>query len=328
MALKSSQDVIKMEDVRTRFETLHMSNCNLQAVEALQKQREEKKRRLADEAAPDEDVVEFERAFAEQIRDIQGALEALERGSEVSVICEGLKQKLLECSEGLSSRAHFLHPYVIKQAQTSIQTTQDLIVKRQQDLAPRKKFAFSKVQMATKKTTAAVQAASCDMVLEGVQGRTGERIVVSPSELSESNCFQLKDCTHCEIILPGKLKALHILRLQDCKVYVGAVAGATHITECNDCSVSVAAHQLRIHTSHNCQFYVFTATGPIVESVSQAGFAPYNFAYAGVSSQLEDAGLTENRWFDVQDFKWLKQEKSPNWYEVAEADRVQYSFQA
>jgi hypothetical protein len=47
-----------------------------------------------------------------------------------------------------------------------------------------------------------------------------------------------------------------------------------------------------------------------------------------LSSHLEEAGLTENRWFGMQDFKWLKQEKSPNWYEVAEADRVQYSFQA
>jgi hypothetical protein len=87
-----------MENVRTWLETLHMSNCKLQSVEALQRTRQEKERRLADEAAPNEDVVEFERAFAEQIRDIQGSLEALERGSEVSMICEGLKQKLLECS--------------------------------------------------------------------------------------------------------------------------------------------------------------------------------------------------------------------------------------
>mmetsp|Transcript_1182 Transcript_1182/g.2878 ORF Transcript_1182/g.2878 Transcript_1182/m.2878 type:complete len:315 (+) Transcript_1182:12-956(+) len=311
-----------MDDVKTRFETLHMSN-----LEALQRQREQKKRRREDEAAPEEDVEEFERCFAEQIREIQLTLEALERGPEASQICEGLKEKLLECSEALSLRAHFLHPYVIKQSQTSIQTTQDLIAKRQQDLAPRKKFAFSKVQKATKKVdTLAVEEPRVQMTLEGVQGRVNETIVVSAAELSESNCFQLKDCQKCEIILPSKLKALHILRLTACKVYVGVVEGAAHITDCVDSSISVAAHQLRIHTSHNCQFYVFTGTGPIVESVSNAGFAPYNFTYDGAEAHLAEAGLVDNKWDDVQDFKWLKKEKSPNWSVIQEAERTSKTF--
>lgn len=216
---------------------------------------------------------------------------------------------------------------MIKQAQTAIQTTHDLIAKRQADLAPRKKFAFSKVQKATKKQAVVVEEPKAQqLTLEGIQGKANEKIIVAPSELSETNCFQLRDCSNCEIILPGKLKALHILRLQSCKVYVGAVAGATHITDCTDSSISVAAHQLRIHTSHNCQFYVFAGTGPIVESVSASGFAPYNFTYPDREAQLIEAGLTENQWNDVQDFKWLKQEKSPNWHVIPTADRVEYSF--
>ena len=120
----------------------------------------------------------------------------------------------------------------------------------------------------------------------------------------------------------GRLKAIHMLNLDGCKVYVGAVAGGSHITDCRNCEIYVASHQIRIHKSVDTDFYVFAATNPIVESVVRVRFAPFLFGYEGVERHMRECGLIgQNTWDQVQDFKWLKQERSPNWSIMEESER-------
>lgn len=69
------------------------------------------------------------------------------------------------------------------------------------------------------------------------------------------------------------------------------------------------------------------ATNPIVESVSQAYFAPYNLKYDELTTHLQTANLDiESKWSNIQDFKWLKQSKSPNWDILPESERLEYTF--
>ena len=144
----------------------------------------------------------------------------------------------------------------------------------------------------------------------------------SDDELWRFNCFQLKNLNNCEVVLSGRLKAIHILGLRNCRVYVGPVSGAAHITDCENCIISIASHQLRIHQSYHCEFYVHTTTLPIVESVKDVGFAPYNFRYKDIDEHFESAGLnSKNNWDQVKDFKWLKKEPSPNWQIILEENR-------
>jgi len=111
--------------------------------------------------------------------------------------------------------------------------------------------------------------------------------------------------------------------LRNCQIYVGAVSGATHITDCTDCVINVACHQLRIHQTYRCQFYVFVATQPIIENVSELGFAPYRFNYPNISSHFEKCNFKGVNQFDqVQDFKWLRKDHSPNWYIVSNQNYI------
>jgi len=43
-------------------------------------------------------------------------------------------------------------------------------------------------------------------------------------------------------------------------------------------------------------------------------FAKYTYTYPAFEKDFQESGLStqENVYYDVQDFKWLKQEKSPN----------------
>jgi hypothetical protein len=67
-------------------------------------------------------------------------------------------------------------------------------------------------------------------------------------------------------------------------------------------------------------------SGPIVEDCSGLRFAPYALEYPGLEQELKDADLSQEAcgemWTQVQDFKWLRQQQSPNWCILPEGDRV------
>ena len=238
--------------------------------------------------------------------------------------CDKLKHSVSEISEFLSKSVHFLNSYTILQAQSKISSLFEEIDATQAKLAPRKKFAFSKkIGKKEAQTEAVVQVKEISIFLEGIQDQANAEITKLDSELKDLNCYQLKNLENCRIYLLGRLKAIHMFNLKNCQVYVGPVSGAAHITECVECVIHVAAHQIRIHQSRNTDFYIFVSSNPIVESVESVRFAPYAFKYDLLDEHFALTGYgSENKWDLVQDFKWLKQTKSPNWSVIEENQRV------
>ena len=238
--------------------------------------------------------------------------------------CDKLKSRVSECSDYLNSCVHFLNAYTILQGQQKLAKLSEDINSTQASLAPRKKFAFS--NRTVKKTAQAespVVLKEISMVHEGLKDLSGQTITKVDEELKDFNCYQLKNLSNCRIYLLGRLKAVHILNLENCEVYIGPVSGAAHITECVNCVIHVAAHQIRIHQSLNTDYYIFCATNPIVENVKDVRFAPYALKYQGIEEHMSDSLLSgENKWELVQDFKWLKNERSPNWSIIEESMRV------
>ncbi|KAI0893014.1 TBCC-domain-containing protein [Annulohypoxylon nitens] len=100
-------------------------------------------------------------------------------------------------------------------------------------------------------------------------------------------------------------------------IIAGHVAGAVHITGLENSIVVVAARQVRIHECKDVDVYLHCASHPIIEDCSGMRFAPLPEFYA---SKLEVNG--ENQWDQVDDFKWLKSEPSPNWNTLAEDKRI------
>ena len=97
----------------------------------------------------------------------------------------------------------------------------------------------------------------------------------------------------------------------------GHVHGAAHLTNLSHSVVVVAARQVRLHGSRDCDVYLHAASRPIIEDCSGVRFAPLPAKFL----TGEDEGV-ENLWRSVDDFKWLRAEASPNWSVLPEGERV------
>jgi hypothetical protein len=72
-----------------------------------------------------------------------------------------------------------------------------------------------------------------------------------------------------------------------------------------------------MHESKACDIYLHAAGRPIIEDCNGVQFAPLP------DFHLKDADReVTNQWKEVDDFKWLRAEASPNWNVLDESKRV------
>ncbi|KAI1654397.1 TBCC-domain-containing protein [Daldinia decipiens] len=110
---------------------------------------------------------------------------------------------------------------------------------------------------------------------------------------------------------------LALNNIRESLIIAGHVAGPVHITGLRNSIVVVAARQVRIHECENVDVYLHCSSHPIIEDCSGMRFAPLPELYA---TKLEIKG--ESQWDQVDDFKWLKTEPSPNWVVLPEEKRI------
>jgi hypothetical protein len=118
----------------------------------------------------------------------------------------------------------------------------------------------------------------------------------------------------------GKGRAFQTLTLKNIKdslLICGHVHGAAHLTNITNSVIVVASRQFRMHNSRDCDVYLLATSRPIVEDCSRIRFAPLPERY----EIAEDEGV-ENQWRNVDDFKWLRAEPSPNWSVLPEEKRI------
>jgi len=101
----------------------------------------------------------------------------------------------------------------------------------------------------------------------------------------------------------------------------GKVSGAIHMTNLQDCVLVVACRQFRMHECKNVVVYLHCASRPIIEDCERIRFTPLPETY--VDDALRE---TQNQWDQVDDFKWLKSEPSPNWSVLPQNERLEDNF--
>lgn len=72
-----------------------------------------------------------------------------------------------------------------------------------------------------------------------------------------------------------------------------------------------------MHGARNVDVYLHCGSRPIIEDCEGVRFAPLMEGEAGLEGLLG-----ANQWDQVDDFGWLKVERSPNWSVLPEAERV------
>lgn len=151
-----------------------------------------------------------------------------------------------------------------------------------------------------------------------------QSIIKFEEELTEKD-IRFSHMQNCVLKLYGSPSALHLEKLESCKVFCGPVSGSVFINDCKDSVFVFPCQQLRIHNTISCHFYVHVTSRSIIEDSADLGFAEFNWCYEKLSCHFQRSRLdpTKNNWQSVDDFNWLRTgESSPNWFILSKETKV------
>ncbi|KAK5686295.1 hypothetical protein LTS10_002411 [Elasticomyces elasticus] len=156
-----------------------------------------------------------------------------------------------------------------------------------------------------------------------IDNHEGVHIILPPSAGHATSSGTLSNLRRCVVDMSSPTSVGHPfagLTLKDITnslIICGHVSGAAHLTNVRDSVIVVASRQFRMHESSGCDVYLLCSGRPIIEDCSNVRFAPLPELYMTV-----DDRNVKSQWSEIDDFKWLRSEPSPNWSVLAEEERV------
>ncbi|CAD6443049.1 9afd7a0d-7f1b-47ac-9709-d2298b6eba43 [Sclerotinia trifoliorum] len=155
-----------------------------------------------------------------------------------------------------------------------------------------------------------------------ITGHTGLHIILPSSASRATSSGAITKLNRCivDMSVPtangAPFAGLALKNIKHSLVIAGHVAGPAHITSVEDSIIVVTSRQVRMHECKNVDIYLHCASRPIIEDCSNVRFAPIPDP-----QNVTDESI-ENQWDQVDDFKWLKAEPSPNWTILPEEERL------
>jgi hypothetical protein len=324
-------------------------------------EKQKKQEATAINNAPQESGDRFWKAFHEKEEHVRTTLE----NTTPSSIGEPETQSLRDRFEELKFEVHqmqkeaarasiFLANYDQRQTALIVATLTREIEAKEITMMPRQKFSFSARRQrkllaehesrgdktsifdsATTKEEPKTKQAEVYVPDFGFRfdGKENETLRIDPGQLSgedgkaKDGCLSnLKNCT---VLIRDVTSAIRVDKLEDCRIYCGPIAGSVHLQYCKRCVFVIACRQTRIHDSYDCDYYLHVASNPIFEDCSRLRFGQYALAYPELPAQMIVAGLAgvKNQWDQVDDFKWLRQQQSPNWRRVEQGEEHQMNIE-
>ncbi|KAK2768833.1 hypothetical protein FQN54_000693 [Arachnomyces sp. PD_36] len=148
-----------------------------------------------------------------------------------------------------------------------------------------------------------------------VNSHSGLHILLPASASRSTVPASITGLQHCvvDMSIPtanGKPYAsLTIKGVKESLLICGQVNGPAHITDVDHSVIVVSCHQFRMHGCENVDIYLSCSSKPIIEDCKNVRFGRIPRAYALDQNQPSGQDL----WDQVEDFKWIKSEHSPNW---------------
>lgn len=174
----------------------------------------------------------------------------------------------------------------------------------------------------------------------GISNHTGLHIILPSSAARATAAGSLTELNRCivDMSIPTATGApfpgLVLKNISKSLIVAGRVNGPVHITGVSDSILVVVSRQVRIHECSNVDIYLHCNSHPIIEDCTGMRFAPLPAAYVRLSCnpslicwltrfQVTEADRDdENQWNQVDDFKWLKADHSPNWSTLSESETL------
>ena len=280
-------------------------------------------------------IAEIRQYYAEtvaKLKEIDTMLEKLEEEApsktdkEKKDSLESITSKIKIYREEFYNVMEFLPGYDKLQYSKNYEDELEKVNNLKNKLFPKKKFAFSK---ANKKQNEKIkeqekkeneenskkqeinEISETDLVIKDLNNCNKK---YTKEEIKGKNNILMENINNCDIYLLFDFKACYINNCSKCNIYLGSISGGTHITHCSESKIYLMTHQLRIHQTVKTHFYVFINSNPIIENSKENVFHPLKIKYDEYENNLKISGINENNnnWDKVQDFQWLKKDKSPN----------------
>ncbi|PYH89179.1 tubulin-specific chaperone c [Aspergillus ellipticus CBS 707.79] len=112
--------------------------------------------------------------------------------------------------------------------------------------------------------------------------------------------------------------SLTIKNIKQSLLVCGQINGPAHITGVENSIIVVDCRQFRMHNCSNVDVYLSSSSNPIIEDCTAIRFGRKPRVYTLDHDRRDD----EDRWSQVEDFKWIKPEPSPNWSLLDAEDAV------
>ncbi|KAK2778118.1 hypothetical protein FQN52_002878 [Onygenales sp. PD_12] len=157
-----------------------------------------------------------------------------------------------------------------------------------------------------------------------LDSRTGAHIVLPASTSHAALPLSMTSLRHCvvDMSIPTTnsrpFAGLSIKGVTESLLVCGQVNGPAHITEVKQSVIVVTCHQFRMHDCVDVDVYLSCSSKPIIEDCSNIRFGKIPDAFA----QDPSCRNRTNLWDQVEDFKWIKAEQSPNWKLMDESDAI------
>lgn len=236
-----------------------------------------------------------------------------------------IEKKISQLKEDFQNNSMFLVAYDRHTYLKSFEELDKLLNSLNDIITPKKKFKFSskaKNSIANKETeTNGIKENSnkCniysdeDLVLKDVSNKT---LILKEQDLQNKKNLIIENVKECKIYALFAFKSFFAKNILNSHVYVGSVSGGSHVTLINDSEIYLGTHQMRIHESFNTIYSILVNSNPIIEHCSKLKFIALDkcIVYPKMNEIMKDSGLDfkANKYENIQDFQWLKQEKSPN----------------
>eukprot|EP01138_Halocafeteria_seosinensis_P007977 gb/GECG01008150.1/.p1 GENE.gb/GECG01008150.1/~~gb/GECG01008150.1/.p1 ORF type:complete len:360 (+),score=54.71 gb/GECG01008150.1/:1-1080(+) len=334
-------------------------------LEASRQQRNEMVNSRLKETGGNEKTEKFWSDFNELSGELHSSIESIGvsvSASEANKLVEQWTNLLEKIRKLIADSTMFLPTYDAEKAQQEFKTLQETFEEAKAKVQPRKRFAFSRPKK-TKDLAKASELVSENSAKSSEKENKGsssedimskfEKDLLTVEEqhdsfvllrngvlengngnvlghVTNSGDLRLVNMSNCVIVLLDTCGAVRVDNLNSCTLYAGPISGSVLLHNCCDSTFCFISRQARLHTSKRCDFYVCTASRPIIEHCSEVRFAPYILSYPDLEEKLKKAELERAReldmWKNVDDFGWHKQQSSPNWSIVPDAERIQSSL--
>ncbi|KAG4300804.1 hypothetical protein PCANB_002850 [Pneumocystis canis] len=143
---------------------------------------------------------------------------------------------------------------------------------------------------------------------------------------SQNNEVNLSDASFCiYLIHESEWYNLNVHHFKDSLVLANGICGPVRISNCYNCTFIVSCYQFRMCDCENVDVLIACKSKPTIENCRGIRFGPN--PYIDVSFKHKPDFHIKLRkdffeaWNKVQDFGWLKQNKSPNWDIIPEKNR-------